>query len=1460
MFSVGVAPIAGGCSSSTTASTRKVLLSTLAFSSNSSSTSSTLEQLQCQQFTYSRASPSVRWPHLKLREEPSENQIECFSFPLTQSNQDQNPPNVSPANPPNATPAEEDSGPPNMANFQHALDKTPTPSRRRIAKKLSKLALKRAKDWRKRVQRLSDVICKLNPNLTVADVLENWTEQLAATDYCFVVKQVGQKHWRRALEIYEWLNLRHWYSPSARMLSTMLAVLGRANQPSLAEEIFQRVEPAMGNCVQVYNAMMGVYARYGGCEKVQDLLQLMRSKGCEPDLVTFNILINARTKAGRMVRGSAIDLLHEVRRAGLRPDVITYNTLISACAAGCNSSEAKDVFRDMEQYGCEPDLWTYNAMISVYGRSGMDEEAEELMETLQSRGFFPDAVTYNALLYAFARNGKVEKVDTVRRQMASAGYRADEITYNTMIHMYGKQGVHENAFLLYEEMKASGCCPDAVTFTVLIDSLGKAGLITEAVKVFSEISETQVRPTLRTFSALICAYAKAGMHKEAEETYDCMVRTGIKPDCLAYSVILDVLQKANNPQKAMTLCRDMVQEGIKPDPSLYESMLQLFLKEDKQEDAKKLIKDMELSSLDPSTRCIILIKAKCNEQAAEVLKSAAQRGYSPDHETLLAVFNAYRFSNRYTDARSFISFFSDLGIECSTVLHEALIVMLVEGKLLEAAREEFEKFRLRCPAVGSSVYEALIIAYEQAELLTEASQLYSDLQFYGVHPTFNCYRSMAMVYCKMGFPETAHHLVGCIAKSGVILQDFSIHVALMEAYGKQKLWQKAESVFGQLRLLNLPLDGKVWNALIHSYAESGRYEQGRAMFNQMLEAGLSPTADTINGLMQALINADRLEDLQILAEEMQQMDFRISKSTILLMLYAFAKVGNIPEVKKIYHGMKAAGYLPNMQLFRTLISLLSKGKQVRDAELVLDEMKGAGFKPDISIYNSMLSLYTDTGNSKKTIEVYQGMRAAGFAPDKNTYNILICMYSRHLRTEEAFAILKEMKRLGCEPTIDSYKALLSVCGRLQLWDETESLFRDMQANSFKVDRSAYHIMMKAYRSAGEHKKAEKLLVQMKISGIEPNLATMHMLMDSYGKGGQPEEAEKVFKDLQDSGLNLGTVQYNCVINAYLKSGDHAMGLEKLMKMRADGFEPDYRTWTCIIGAASLCKSTSKALNLLSALRDAGFALPIRLLTENSAKAISEVETVLEQLQVLGEEAGIGFVNVIEDLLWAFERRATATWIFQMAIEKKIYPQDVFRVENKDWGADFRRLSAGAALVGLTLWMDHMQDASLQGVPESSKSVVLITGSSVYNNIVSVNKTLKAYLWEMGSPFLPSKTHSGLLIAKGHSLRMWLKDSPFCMDLELKDCLSLPDFNSMQIYEGSFMRAELVSTFKQIGERMGEVRPKKFSRLALLSEEKRDKAISADIEGRKEVLEKRKINPTKKFRLNRRKGLKHRARV
>ncbi|XP_068634872.1 pentatricopeptide repeat-containing protein At3g18110, chloroplastic [Aristolochia californica] len=1411
-----------------------------------SCSASTSEQATVQKFSYSRAIPSVRWPDLKRPQfETPQTQFPPFHLiPPPSGESEDGETEIS-----TQTQEVEDAGP--------SLDSAGLVSQSRTRrKKMTKLALKRAKDWRQRVLFLTDKILNLKPEEFVADVLDERMVQMTPTDYCFVVKWVGQANWARALEVYEWLNLRHWYSPNARMLATILSVLGKANQEALAEEIFQRAESGIGDVVQVYNSMMGVFARNGKFSRVQELLSLMRARGCEPDLISFNTLINARAKAGSLSPGSALALLAEVRGSGLRPDTITYNTLISSCSRVSNFEEAVQVYVDMDASGCQPDLWTYNAMISVYGRCDMASEAERLFKELGRRGFLPDAVTYNSLLYAFAKEGNVEKVENVCQEMVDAGFRKDEMTYNTIIHMYGKQGRHDLAIELYKDMMAVGCTPDSVTYTVLIDSLGKADQITEAAKIMSEMVDAQVRPTLRTFSALICGYAKAGMRVEAEETYDCMVRSGIKPDQLAYSVMLDILIRSNEMRKTMSLYQEMIHCGFKPDQGLYQAMIQVFTKENKHEDVAKLVRDMEkVCGMNPRAILPLLVKAESYDRAADMLKSVITQGYEPEREDLLSILNSYSSSGRHSEARNLLTFLKKHRPESSVLVAEALIVMLCEDRQLEAAMEEYMKVKGFGLDKTSHVYVALVKCCAETESLNEASQVLSDMKFYAAEPSVDVYQCAVITYCKLGFPETGQQWLDQAERNGIVFGDQFLYVSLIEAYGKLKLLQRAEALVGGLRL-HSQVDRKVWNALIDAYATSGQYEQARAVFNTMVKNGPFPTVDSINGLLQALIVDKRLDELYVVVDDLQDMSFKISKSTILLMLDAFARAGNVFEVKKIYNGMKAAGYLPTMHLYRSIIGLCARESRVRDVELMVAEMVEAGFKPDLVIFNSLLQMYTSIEDFKKAAGVYSSIKQGGFKPDVDIYNTLILMYCRDLRPEEGFSMLCEMQNEGLEPKLDTYKSLMAACSKQKLVEQAENLFQELSSKGYKLDRSVYHMMMKMYRDCGYHAKAQNLLVLMKETGVQPTVATMHILMVSYGTAGQPLEAESLLNNLKTSGLVVNTITYSSVIDAYLKNNDYKSGIQKLLEMRKDGIEPDCRIWTCFIRAASLCPQTNEALLLLNALRDIGFDLPIRLLTEKTNSMVLEVDHLLKQLESFEDNSAFNFVNALEDLLWAFQQRATASWVFQLAVRRGIYRHDLFRVAEKDWGADFRKLSAGAALVALTLWLDYMQDASLQGSPESPKSVVLITGTAEYH-MVSLNSTLKAFLWEMGSPFLPCKTRTGLLVAKAHSLRMWLKDSPFCMDLELRDASSLPESNSMRLHDGCFMRAGLVPVFKDIHERLGLVMPKKFARLALLSEEKRGKVITADIEGKKQKLEKMKERkeigrPRKKVMFGRRK--------
>lgn len=58
--------------------------------------------------------------------------------------------------------------------------------------------------------------------------------------------------------------------------------------------------------------------------------------------------------------------------------------------------------------------------------------------------------------------------------------------------------------------------------------------------------------------------------------------------------------------------------------------------------------------------------------------------------------------------------------------------------------------------------------------------------------------------------------------------------------------------------------------------------------------------------------------------------------------------------------------------------------------------------------------------------------------------------------------------------------------------------------------------------------------------------------------------------------------------------------------------------------------------------------------------LSEIDDYLKILEPVEDNAAFNFVNALEDMLWAFERRATATWVFQLAIKRNIYHHNVFR--------------------------------------------------------------------------------------------------------------------------------------------------------------------------------------------------------
>ncbi|KAL4185067.1 hypothetical protein AMTRI_Chr10g228780 [Amborella trichopoda] len=68
-------------------------------------------------------------------------------------------------------------------------------------------------------------------------------------------------------------------------------------------------------------------------------------------------------------------LLEEMYHNGLNPDVVTYNTLVNVLCKRNKVEEALALHKEMGKRGCQPDVVTYNTVIDGLCKGGRMEEA-----------------------------------------------------------------------------------------------------------------------------------------------------------------------------------------------------------------------------------------------------------------------------------------------------------------------------------------------------------------------------------------------------------------------------------------------------------------------------------------------------------------------------------------------------------------------------------------------------------------------------------------------------------------------------------------------------------------------------------------------------------------------------------------------------------------------------------------------------------------------------------------------------------------------------------------------------------------------------------------------------------------------------------------------------------------------------------------------------------------------------
>ncbi|XLR70366.1 hypothetical protein S83_021038 [Arachis hypogaea] len=209
---------------------------------------------------------------------------------------------------------------------------------------------------------------------------------------------------------------------------------------------------------------------------------------------------------------------------GCDPDIVTYGIMVDILCKAGRVDEAVEVVKEMDANNCSATSFIYSVLVHTYGVENQIDEAINTFIEMESKGLKPDVVVYNALIGAFCKANKFKNVHRVLQEMESNGVDPNSRTCNVIISGLISQGETDRAFRVFRRVVKS-CEPDADTYTMLIKMFSERNELEIAMKYGKMIENgTPQGSTFVKLRQLLIKEGREDMLKFLHEKVDLLVK------------------------------------------------------------------------------------------------------------------------------------------------------------------------------------------------------------------------------------------------------------------------------------------------------------------------------------------------------------------------------------------------------------------------------------------------------------------------------------------------------------------------------------------------------------------------------------------------------------------------------------------------------------------------------------------------------------------------------------------------------------------------------------------------------------------------------------------------------------------------------------------------------------------------------------------------------------------------
>ncbi|KAF9619628.1 hypothetical protein IFM89_007949 [Coptis chinensis] len=673
---------------------------------------------------------------------------------------------------------------------------------------------------------------------------------ILSVDLLGIVKGLGfYKKCQLAMDIFKWMR-NHRDSElllKGPVVAVLITTLGKENRVSDAASLLNCLHnDGFSVDVYAYTSMITAFANNGRFREAVLVFRKMEEEGCQPTLITYNVILNVYGKMG-MPWNKILAVVDGMRSQGIMPDSYTYNTLISCCRRGSLYEEAAEIFGQMKSAGFTPDKVTYNALLDVYGKSRRPKEAMEVLREMELNEFSPSIVTYNALISAYAKDGLLDEALDLKNQMVEKGIKPDVVTYTTLLSGFEKAGKDQSSLRIFEEMRSVGCKPNICTYNALIKMYGNRGKFTEMMKVFEELRAADCIPDIVTWNTLLAVFGQNGMHSEVSGVFKEMKKAGFVPERDTFNTLIGAYSRCRAFDQAMAVYQRMLAAGVTPDLSTYNAVLAALARGGLWKQAEIILAEMK-----DGGRC------------------------KPNELTYSSLLHAYANGKEIERMRDLSEEIYTAAIKPHAVLLKTLVLVYSKSDLLMETERAFLELRRKGYSADLSTLNAMVSIYGKRQMVAKATEIINFMKETGFTPSLTTYNSLIYMYSRTESFERSEDILREIQARG-LKPDLISYNTVIFAYGRKGLMRDASRIFLELTDSGLRPDVITYNTFVACYAAQSMFAEAIDVIQYMIRHGCRPNQNTYNAIVDWYCKHGRRDEAITFVHDLRKLDARIPK-------------------------------------------------------------------------------------------------------------------------------------------------------------------------------------------------------------------------------------------------------------------------------------------------------------------------------------------------------------------------------------------------------------------------------------------------------------------------------------------------------------------------------------------------------------------------------------------------------